>query len=109
MVTLTPRALDHVRKIRTESGDADSSLRISVTANGCSGFGYELFLDKEVKPDDAVSEFGDIKVLVDPMSLAYIQGTEVDYVSKSAYEASFHFNNPNATTACGCGKSFNTD
>ena len=109
MVTLTSRAIDHVKKIRTESGDADSNLRISVTASGCSGFGYELFLDREIKADDSVSEFGDLKVLVDPMSLQYIQGTEVDYVHKSAYEASFHFNNPNASSACGCGKSFNTD
>lgn len=109
MISLTERAVAHVQKIRTESGDAAQALRIAVEAGGCSGFSYNMYLDNEVKEGDSVLEFGDLRVVVDPMSLQYLDGTEVDYVQKSAYEAAFQFNNPNVTSECGCGKSFNTN
>lgn len=109
MITLTDRAVEHVKHIRLESGDATQALRIAVAAGGCSGFTYELYLDGEVKDGDQVIEFGDLRVVVDPMSMSYLAGTEVDYVRKSSYEAAFQFNNPNVTSECGCGKSFNTN
>lgn len=109
MISLTERAIEHVKKLRDESGDQSQALRISVAAGGCSGFTYEMYLDTTVKDDDQVIELDGLKVLVDTMSLQYLSGTEVDYVRKSTYEAAFQFNNPNVTSECGCGKSFNTN
>jgi len=109
MLELTERAVEHVKKIRAESGSADRALRIAVAAGGCSGFTYELSFDSEASKDDIVLELDGVRVLVDPMSNQYLNGTRIDYVTKSAYEAGFQFENPQVTAECGCGKSFSTN
>ena len=78
-----------------------------VVPSGCSGFGYDLNLVQDAKPGDTSWEQEGIKMATDPMSLQYLGGTSVDYVSSSTGEG-FKFNNPNAKSSCGCGQSFST-
>ena len=109
MITLTEKAIQQVKKIRADGGDDNQALRIAVAGGGCSGFTYEMYFDNERRDTDQVFSHDGVEVLIDAMSLQYLDGTEVDFVEKSSYEAGFKFNNPNVTSECGCGKSFNTN
>ena len=80
-------------------------LRLSVEGGGCSGFQYRFDLAEEAEPDDAVCEAGAARLLVDPVSLELVAGSEVDYV-ESLGGAAFRVTNPNAAAGCGCGSSF---
>ena len=105
-VTLTPRAVDAVRQVRTKEGRPDShALRVAVVGGGCSGFSYQLSFDEQPAADDAVLEYDGIRVLVDPASAQYLRGTEIDFVS-SLSGGGFKFTNPKASHTCGCGSSF---
>ena len=76
-----------------------------VVGGGCSGFSYEMDFDDVKQPTDFVLEEGGLNILVDPMSLQYLEGTKVDYVESFQFTG-FHFENPNAKSTCGCGSSF---
>jgi iron-sulfur cluster assembly accessory protein len=106
LVTMTPTAAAKVRELLTQENDPSLALRIFVAGGGCSGLQYGMTLDEEQEGDTVISQ-GDIKVLVDEMSLGYITGSEVDYVD-SLMGAGFTVNNPNAVSSCGCGHSFKT-
>lgn|SRR5208337_1837306 len=80
-------------------------VRLGVNGGGCSGFEYSIGLVDEYEPDWELFEFGPVKVVVDPMSMMYLDGVEVDYID-TIPESGFKFTNPNVKTACGCGKSF---
>ena len=80
-------------------------LRVSVEGGGCSGFQYKFDMDRERADDDLVIERDGAVVLVDPVSVQYMEGAEIDFVD-DLIGASFKINNPNATAACGCGTSF---
>ena len=87
--------------------DADvtvAGLRVGVKGGGCSGFQYQLAFD-EKREDDIVFEDHGLQLLVDPQSLAYVDGSQIDYV-ESLQGAGFQVSNPNVTAACGCGSSF---
>jgi iron-sulfur cluster insertion protein len=104
-VTLTPRAIEAVRKMQQKEGlTAEHGLRIAVVGGGCSGFQYSLNFDTR-KDGDQVSELDGVSVLVDEISLPYIAGTTLDYV-EGLHNAGFRFDNPRATRTCGCGSSF---
>ncbi len=104
-VTLTSRAADKVREIRTEEKIQDGyALRLKVLGGGCSGFAYDLYFDQAQDIDHAFESNG-VKMLCDQMSLMYLMGTEVDYV-ESLQGSGFKFNNPNEKSTCGCGSSF---
>jgi iron-sulfur cluster assembly accessory protein len=104
-VTLTTRAADKVREIRTEEKIQDGyALRLKVLGGGCSGFAYDLYFDQAQDIDHAFESNG-VKMICDQMSLMYIMGTEVDYV-ESLQGSGFKFNNPNVKSTCGCGSSF---
>ncbi len=104
-VTLTARAADKVREIRTEEKIQDGyALRLKVLGGGCSGFTYDLYFDQAQDIDHAFESNG-VKMLCDQMSLMYLMGTEVDYV-ESLQGSGFKFHNPNVTSTCGCGSSF---
>jgi iron-sulfur cluster assembly protein len=77
-----------------------------VRTSGCSGMAYVLEFADEVGSDDLVFENQGVKVLVDPKSLVYLEGTELDFAREGLNEG-FRFNNPNVKSACGCGESFN--
>ncbi len=104
MITLTPGAIDKVKSILAERKE-EMGLRIAVVGGGCSGFQYQMTLDKEPRVDDKVLELEGLKVYVDTKSLLYLNGTNVDYVDGSN-GSGFKFDNPNAKAACGCGESF---
>jgi iron-sulfur cluster assembly accessory protein len=107
MVTLTPRAVDKVKEIQAAEGiTAEMALRVQVVGGGCAGFRYDLFFD-EARAEDQTFEHAGVRLVVDPMSLGYLTGTEVDYV-ETLESAGFKFTNPNATQSCGCGSSFCT-
>lgn len=105
-VTLTPKAVDMVKKTREEESlEGTCGLRIAVRGGGCSGFEYALDFEQEARETDLVYTQGDLTVFMDPLSARYLEGTEIDYVFGMA-GAGFKFNNPNATGTCGCGSSF---
>ena len=104
-VTLTDRAAEHVQRYIAKRGKG-VGLRLGVKTTGCSGLAYKLEFADEIKPEDAQFESNGVRVLVDPKSLAYLEGTQLDYVREGLNEG-FKFNNPNEKDRCGCGESFN--
>jgi iron-sulfur cluster assembly protein len=103
-VTLTDRAADHVRRYIEKRGKG-VGVRLGVKTTGCSGLAYKLEYVDEVAAEDIVFEQHGVKLLIDPKSLAYIDGTELDFVREGLNEG-FKFNNPNERDRCGCGESF---
>ena len=104
-VTLTERAADHVQRFIEKRGKG-VGLRLGVRTTGCSGLAYKLEFADEVHPEDSTFESNGVRVLIDPKSLAYLDGTELDFVREGLNEG-FKFNNPNEKDRCGCGESFN--
>jgi iron-sulfur cluster assembly protein len=104
-VTLSEAAARHVAKYITKRGKG-MGVRLGVKTTGCSGMAYKLEYVDEALADDLVFESHGVKVLVDPKSLPYIDGTELDFVREGLNEG-FKFNNPNVKNECGCGESFN--
>ena len=104
MITLTPVAVAKVKSILAERKE-ESGLRIAVVGGGCSGFQYQMTLDKEPKADDKIIDMDGLRVFVDTRSLLYLNGTTVDYVD-GLNGSGFKFDNPNARASCGCGESF---
>jgi len=104
MVTLTPDAITKVKAFLSEQKE-EAGLRIAVLGGGCSGFQYQMTLEKEAKEDDKVIDMEGLKVFIDSRSMLYLNGTEVDYID-GENGSGFKFNNPNAKDACGCGESF---
>lgn len=103
-VTLSERAAKHVSNFLAKRGKG-VGLRVGVRTSGCSGMAYKLEFADEIQTEDLVFESHGVKVLVDPKSLPYIDGTELDYAREGLNEG-FKFNNPNVKDACGCGESF---
>jgi len=106
MITLTPGAIAKVKSILAErEGTEGMGLRIAVVGGGCSGFQYQMTLDKEPHVDDKILDMDGLKVYVDTGSLLYLNGTKVDYVD-GMNGSGFKFDNPNAKPSCGCGETF---
>jgi iron-sulfur cluster assembly protein len=106
IMNMTPAAADKVRDLLTQENDPSLALRVFVAGGGCSGLQYGMTLDEEQEGDTVISMSG-FNILVDEMSMGYIDGSEVDYVD-SLMGAGFTVNNPNAVSSCGCGHSFKT-
>lgn len=104
-ITLTDKAATHVQDFLAKRGKG-IGLRVGVQTSGCSGMAYKLEFADEVHPDDHTFETQGVKVIVDPKSLPYIDGTELDFAREGLNEG-FKFNNPNVKDSCGCGESFN--
>jgi iron-sulfur cluster assembly accessory protein len=102
--TVTERAAKRIAEIAA-GGPPSTMLRVSVEGGGCSGFQYKFDLVGETAADDLVLEREGTKVLIDPVSLGYLEGAEIDFVD-DLIGASFKIRNPNATASCGCGTSF---
>lgn len=105
MITISPSAQEKIRDILAEENNPSIKLRVFVQGGGCSGFSYGFTLDEEIAEDDFTLDENGVSVLVDPMSMQYLQGAEIDYKDE-LMGASFTIKNPNATTTCGCGSSF---
>lgn len=103
-VTLSERAASHVANYLSKRGKG-IGLRLGVRTSGCSGVAYKLEFADVIEPEDVTFESHGVKVLIDAKSLAYLDGTELDYTREGLNEG-FKFNNPNVKDACGCGESF---
>lgn len=103
-VTVTKRAAKRISEI-VQGEPAGTMLRVGVEGGGCSGFQYRFDLVRESAHDDLVIERDGSRVLIDPISLIYMNGSEIDFVD-DLIGATFKINNPNATAGCGCGTSF---
>ncbi|MBA4254318.1 MAG: iron-sulfur cluster assembly protein IscA [Polaromonas sp.] len=103
-VTLTEAAARHVTRYLSRRGKG-VGVRLGVKTTGCSGLAYKLEYADEQAPEDVVFESNGVTVLVDPKSLAYIDGTQLDFVREGLNEG-FRFSNPNERDKCGCGESF---
>ena len=104
-ITLTDAAADRVKTFIDNRGKG-IGLRLGVRTTGCSGMAYVLGFADEVDEADVVFEDNDVKVIVDPKSLVYLDGTELDF-GKEGLNEGFKFKNPNVKDECGCGESFN--
>lgn len=105
MVTLTERAAEHLILLAKEKAADNQVLRLFVEAGGCSGLEYGMSFDVP-NPDDHVLEDKGIQFVMDPTSLEYMQGSEVDF-DDGLNGKGFDIRNPNASSTCGCGRSFN--
>lgn len=103
-ITLTEKAAKHITRYIERRGKG-IGLRLGVRTTGCSGLAYQLEYVDEISPEDTMFESLGVKVYVDPKSLAYLDGTELDYVREGLNEG-FKFQNPNVKDECGCGESF---
>jgi iron-sulfur cluster assembly protein len=104
-ITLTESAARHVSRFIEKRGKG-VGLKLGVKTTGCSGMAYKLEFADAPAPEDKLFESHGVKVFVDPKSLPYIDGTELDFVREGLNEG-FRFNNPNMKSECGCGESFN--
>ncbi len=103
--TVSPSAARRVKALVEKDGNKNLKLRIGVNGGGCSGFQYDFKLDADQAPDDIAVEKDGITVLIDPTSLMYLMGAEVDY-AEELVGSFFKITNPNAQSSCGCGTSF---
>lgn len=101
----TESAANKVRELIEEEGTPDLKLRVFVSGGGCSGFQYGFTFDETTNDDDTLVERDGVSLLIDPMSLQYLVGAEIDYTD-GLQGSQFVIRNPNATTTCGCGSSF---
>ena len=104
-ILFTAAAAGKVAELAREEGNAALMLRVYITGGGCSGFQYGFEFDENREADDIAVEREGVTLLVDPLSLQYLQGAEVDY-TENLQGAQFTIRNPNAKTTCGCGSSF---
>ncbi|MBI3073118.1 MAG: iron-sulfur cluster assembly accessory protein [Deltaproteobacteria bacterium] len=104
-ITVTERAAKHIREALEKRGTPDQVLRVAVKGGGCSGFSYHITYAEKPGVRDAVFERNGVRVVVDPKSLIYLDGTELDWV-QTLMQSGYQFNNPQVKASCGCGESF---
>lgn len=104
-LNFTDAAVTKVKELIDEEGNDGLMLRVFISGGGCSGFQYGFTFDDNVAEGDAVIERGEVKLLIDPMSVQYLMGAEIDY-TEGLEGSQFVIRNPNAATTCGCGSSF---
>ncbi len=107
MIVLTSKAAEKINEIQASEGLEGDHLRVGVMGGGCSGFNYNIFLevpDKIADIDETFMSEG-VKIVIDSMSLVYLEGLEIDY-HETDFASGFKFNNPKAKSTCGCGSSF---
>jgi iron-sulfur cluster assembly protein len=106
MITITDRAASEVKRIVAEQKlPEQTALRVGVKGGGCSGFSYTLGFDDQMSETDQIYEIDGVKVVCDPKSFLYLNGTQIDF-EDNLMGRGFKFGNPNAAKSCGCGESF---
>jgi iron-sulfur cluster assembly protein/iron-sulfur cluster insertion protein len=105
VITLTDTATRKVKELIDAEGMPELALRVAVRPGGCSGFSYEMFFDSDIADDDMATEYGEVRVVVDPASAQLLTGATLDY-KDGLNQSGFSINNPNASRTCGCGQSF---
>ena len=104
-IVFTDAAASKVSELIAEEDNPNLKLRVFISGGGCSGFQYGFTFDETVNDDDTSMQKGGVTLLIDPMSLQYLTGAEIDY-KEDLQGAQFVIRNPNASTTCGCGQSF---
>ena len=104
-MTLTDNAVKKIKDLIAEENNPDINLRVFVEGGGCSGMQYGFTFDENKNDDDTEVKKDDCNILVDSISLQYLQEAEIDY-TESIQGSQFKIHNPNATASCGCGSSF---
>lgn len=104
-IAFTKQAATRVKQLAVSQGNDRLMLRVYIQGGGCSGFQYGFDFEENIQEDDTIVENGDVKLLVDPLSLQYLLGASIDY-KEDLQGARFVVSNPNASTTCGCGSSF---
>ena len=107
-INVSELAASKITELLAEENKPDSGLRVFVQGGGCSGFQYGLMIEETPGVGDQVFESNGVKLFVDPISIRYLKGAEVDFVD-TITGGGFTIKNPNATSTCGCGQSFTTD
>ena len=105
MIQLSQAAIAEVNRIKSKQSNLDLLFRLSVKSGGCADFYYTIELDETIAPEDQVQPCGNIQVVVDSVSLKYLDGLKIDY-TEDLMGGGFRFDNPNASSSCGCGNSF---
>ena len=105
IVTLTESAVAKIKTMMEKEEKQGYGLRVGVTTGGCAGLSYDLRFQKNPYDNDTVIEEGDLKIFVNPESLSFIKGIQIDYID-TLKESGFKYRNPNASSSCGCGTSF---
>ena len=105
IITVTEAAAGKIRELLAEENKTDSGLRVFVQGGGCSGFQYGLMIEEAGGVGDMQMESNGVRLFVDPVSISYLRGAEVDFVD-TITGGGFTIKNPNATSTCGCGSSF---
>ncbi len=104
-ISMSDAAVQHVARYLEKRGHG-FGIRLGVRTSGCSGMAYVLEFVDEKQPEDEMFESQGVRIVIDPKSLLYLDGTELDFVKEGLNEG-FKFNNPNVSSECGCGESFN--
>ena len=104
-ITISSSAAERIKLILSKEGKGATMLRVAVEGGGCSGFSYKFDFASDTNEDDIVIERDGAKVVIDEVSVPFLEGSEIDYVDE-LIGAAFKIHNPNATAACGCGTSF---
>ncbi|MDA7691817.1 iron-sulfur cluster insertion protein ErpA [Methylophilaceae bacterium] len=104
-INFSDNAVKKVKELIEEEGSPDLKLRVFVSGGGCSGMQYGFTFEESINEDDTKVEKDNVMLLIDPMSLQYLTGAEIDY-QDNVQGSQFVIKNPNATTTCGCGSSF---
>jgi len=103
MITLTQAAIAKTREIAEEQG-LNPTIRAKVIGGGCAGMRYDLYFEEIVSPDDEQFAFEDVIVVIDPLSIQYLEGSTIDYL-ETKFGSGYKFISPNITGSCGCGSS----
>lgn len=107
-VSVTDAAAQAIKDMLAKRELVDHALRVFISGGGCAGYQYGMALEGETRPSDFVSEQAGVKVVIDDVSMNYLRGAVIDYVD-DVMGSGFKIENPNATSSCGCGHSFQTD
>ena len=105
IINLTPAAIAKTTELLSKESRDDLRLRVAVSPGGCSGLIYDLFFDTQISEDDTIEDFEDVEVILDSMSIPYIEGATIDYAD-TIEKQGFTLDNPNAQDTCACGSSF---
>ncbi len=105
MINVTETAASRISELLAEEQKVNSGLRVFVQGGGCSGFQYGLMIEESLGDSDQIFESNGVKLYVDPISIRYLKGAEVDFV-ETVTGGGFTIKNPNAVSTCGCGQSF---
>ena len=108
IVTLTDKAVAHVKKLMERADNDIIGLRVGIKTAGCSGLQYVVEFASEKKPFEDVITQGGATILIDPSAVMFLIGSEMDWVEEK-FSSQFVFNNPNETARCGCGESFTVE